>query len=119
MNSTVRPSLLCPLDITHARSARNQLTLWGYPTSDLYDYAGKLWNGLITDFYIPRWTLFLQQVTDSVQFNYSFPLLAFEDQIITYEENWVVQHKVYPTAPMGDTMQVATQLIAKWRSLLT
>ena len=52
-----------------------------------------------------------------MQFNYSFPLIAFEDQIITYEENWVMQHRVFPTAPTGSTLAVANQLIAKWRAL--
>ena len=56
-------------------------------------------------------------MSDSVQFNYSFPLIAFEDQIITYEENWVMQHRVFPTAPTGSTLAVANQLIAKWRAL--
>jgi len=42
-------------------NARLQITLWG-PEGDpqpLFDYCCREWNGLIRDYYLPRWTLFI------------------------------------------------------------
>ena len=35
-------------------NARNQVTLWG-PQGQILDYATKQWNGLVRDYYYPRW----------------------------------------------------------------
>lgn len=40
-------------------TARNQITLWG-PTGEINDYASKSWGGLVGDYYLPRWLVFLE-----------------------------------------------------------
>ncbi|KAF2788918.1 glycoside hydrolase family 89 protein [Melanomma pulvis-pyrius CBS 109.77] len=41
-----------------ALNALNQVTLWG-PTGEINDYASKSWGGLVGQYYLPRWTSFL------------------------------------------------------------
>ncbi len=38
------------------RDARGIITVWG---GDLTDYAGRQWNGLMRDYYLPRWQLLI------------------------------------------------------------
>jgi len=46
------------------RNARLQVTVWGGP--DLYDYASKLWSGLLRDFYVLRWERFFELLRGGV-----------------------------------------------------
>jgi alpha-N-acetylglucosaminidase len=39
-------------------NALNQITLWG-PTGEINDYASKSWGGLLGEYYLPRWSVFL------------------------------------------------------------
>lgn len=39
-------------------TARNQVTMWG-PDGEINDYASKSWGGLVGDYYLPRWLVFL------------------------------------------------------------
>ena len=42
-------------------NARRQITLWSSPEiTEFHDYANKQWNGLIRDYYIPRWKFFFE-----------------------------------------------------------
>jgi alpha-N-acetylglucosaminidase len=41
-----------------AYNAKNQITLWG-PNGEISDYASKNWAGLVKEYYLPRWKLFL------------------------------------------------------------
>jgi alpha-N-acetylglucosaminidase len=38
------------------KDARSIITVWG---GDLTDYAGRQWNGLMEDYYLPRWQLLI------------------------------------------------------------
>ncbi|KAF2442999.1 glycoside hydrolase family 89 protein [Karstenula rhodostoma CBS 690.94] len=40
-------------------NARNQITRWG-PHGEINDYASKSWGGLVGDYYLPRWLVFLE-----------------------------------------------------------
>ena len=52
-------------------NARNQITLWG-PDGEILDYATKQWNGIVKDYYLPRWTLFFNQLDISLRNNVTF-----------------------------------------------
>lgn len=44
-------------------NARNQITMWG-PDGEINDYASKSWGGLVGDYYLPRWLVFLQYLRE-------------------------------------------------------
>ena len=46
------------------KNARTQITYWGPddPSTDLHDYASKEWSGLLLDFYLPRWEMFVREL---------------------------------------------------------
>ena len=40
----------------YEKDARSIITIWG---GGLTDYAGRQWNGLMRDYYLPRWQMFI------------------------------------------------------------
>lgn len=47
------------------KSAKTQITYWGpdNPETDLHDYANKEWGGLMRNFYLPRWKMYITYLT--------------------------------------------------------
>lgn len=83
------------------RNARRQITTWGDRAcadgGKLHDYAHKEWNGLLRDFYLPRWDAFFADP---------------EGQIDWYrlEEPWVLRDNNYPCEPLEDCIPVAKEV---------
>ncbi|KAF9371301.1 hypothetical protein CPC16_003147, partial [Podila verticillata] len=48
-------------------NARDLVTWWGPEgAGELADYASKQWGGLLTSYYLPRWTLFIEELEEAV-----------------------------------------------------
>ena len=99
-------------------NARNQVTLWG-PQGQILDYATKQWNGLVRDYYYPRWKMFLDYLSLVLIDPYHYPNYNQTE----FENAFMVQigipftqsNKVYSDQPMGNPIQLALQIHAKWR----
>jgi alpha-N-acetylglucosaminidase len=87
-------------------NARVQITTWGNRTcaddGGLRDYAHKEWNGLLGDFYRPRWEAFFAQLRKQLDGVPSQPLDYY-----AMEEPWTLAHNPYTAAPEGDCVDVA------------
>lgn len=118
-------------------NARVQITTWGNRTcadkGGLRDYAHKEWQGLLKDFYYPRWSIYMkalaEQMTASTQIDYEalgggknanktsaelFQMaLPSGPQIDWYsiEEPWTLQHNAYSPKPEGNSVDVAKEVI--------
>jgi len=46
------------------KNARTLMTYWGPddPATDVHDYAYKEWSGLLEDYYLPRWEMFIEDL---------------------------------------------------------
>lgn len=83
-------------------NARNQITLWG-PTGQIVDYATKQWNGIVRDYYHPRWALFFRQLKNSLETNSTFNQSKFQNDVLQQVElPFTIDNKVYPTKPEGE-----------------
>lgn len=76
------------------KNARTQITIWGGP--DLYDYASKLWSGLISEFYLKRWELYFDELKKGKSNNVILP------EIIKWEEDWTDRNDPLPLPNTGD-----------------
>jgi len=92
-------------------NARNQITLWGPPDARLHDYARKCWAGLISSFYVPRWEMFFNRLTET--WGKKFDAAAFEQDIRAWEAEWT-RSTVSPPALKGDTVVIAQKLFQKY-----
>ena len=91
-------------------NARTILTRWSR-TMSLDDYARRLWQGLVGDYYCRRWTAFFDETIDRVgkglsvgddwYYNEFWPRLDKMSQEEMYSET------SYPSEPVGDSYEVA------------
>ncbi len=95
-------------------NARVQVTLWANREGarDLRDYAAKEWQGLLSDFYRPRWESFISRLEISLLTK--TPL----EEINHYDEElpFVYRKKQYPTKPSGDLGDAVVAALEKLRS---
>jgi alpha-N-acetylglucosaminidase len=92
------------------KNARTQITYWGPddPATDLHDYASKEWSGLLRDFYLPRWEMFIRNLSSRMS-----GALAKEINYFEFEKHWTEQHNQYPEAPTGDPLSTATTMLSR------
>ena len=65
--------------------ARNQITLLG-PKGQISDYASKSGGGLVSSYYVPRWTIFVDYLGSSSRASENATALA--DQLLEFELAW-------------------------------
>lgn len=112
-------------------NARTQITLWGDidgDTSQLFDYAWKEWNGLIKEYYYPRWQIFYDYVLGSLD-KHRLPRLPKHNDwlqrrhyrkypvgktIDRFEQSWIRDYKEYPTPQNADVVPQAKLLVEKY-----
>lgn len=94
-------------------NARNQITMWG-PHENILDYAGKEWAGLIRDYDLPRWKMFFELISESIQGNKVFNVSEYQAKRLLFEEDWDYNLKSYPTIPEGDSIEVANFILKKY-----
>ena len=86
------------------RNARMQLTTWGDRAcadgGKLHDYAYKEWNGLLRDFYLPRWQAFFEAEAREPGSGSTLDWYALE-------EPWTRRTDPYPSVPQGDPVDMA------------
>ena len=86
------------------RNARMQLTTWGDRAcadgGKLHDYAYKEWNGLLRDFYLPRWQAFFAAEAREPGSGATLDWYALE-------EPWTHRTDPYPAVPQGDPIDTA------------
>ncbi len=120
-------------------NARVQITTWGNrecaDAGGLRDYANKEWNGLLRDFYYPRWQTYFDALAAQMERN-SRPdfdalgggensaktateLFAMalpkgpEIDWYAIEEPWTLQHNPYTSEPEGDAIAISLAVLEK------
>ena len=119
-------------------NARVQITTWGNrycaDTGGLRDYAHKEWQGLLKDFYYPRWKAYFDalaaQMQSQTQVNESllgggenankttselFALALPQEVQLDYyvmEEPWTLQQNPYSAEPQGSPVAVSRKVMA-------
>lgn len=87
-------------------NARNQITLWG-PKGQILDYATKQWNGIVIDYYLARWNLFIRQLKISLDTNTSFNQSKFQQDVFNQVEYpFNEDNKIYPTVAAGMSVEL-------------
>jgi len=96
-------------------NARNQITLWG-PTGQISDYASKSWGGLVSSYYVSRWTMFVEYLVATPVSQYN--ATAFSARLLSFEEDWQLQTwgqrmgESYSTT--GELAEVLSSVVNAW-----
>ena len=79
--------------------SRRLITCWGWV--ELYDYASRVWAGLIRDYYLARWKAFFEGLRQGLPFS-----------LDVWEETWLsVPYKPSPVASVEDVALEARQML--------
>mgnify|MGYP004506565007 CR=1 FL=1 len=81
------------------KNARMLITYWGpeIPSTRIHDYANKEWNGLLEDYYLPRWEAFYSWLKKKMAGED-----AAEPDYFAIEKGWVYNRKAYPVSVNGE-----------------
>lgn len=111
-------------------NARVQITTWGNrycaDTGKLRDYAHKEWQGILKDFYYPRWKKYFSVLQDELDGklpvlpvgNSSWLKSCQDNPALTIdwyamEEPWTLDHTPYSAKPEGSVVDVAKEVFAE------
>ncbi|XP_055628471.1 alpha-N-acetylglucosaminidase [Toxorhynchites rutilus septentrionalis] len=98
-------------------NARNQITLWG-PQGQIVDYANKQWAGVVEDFFLPRWRMFLSEMEAALKDNRTLNETKVRSKIFRLIElAFSTDNKRYPVAAEGNALEIARELYRKWSAL--
>ena len=95
-------------------NARTIITLWGPSRSVLHEYSYRLWAGLISGFYLPRWRMWLTRVHAKLAEGWSDgDQAAFTREVQRWELNWTHHSDPgrYSSKPTGDPVQISRKLV--------
>ena len=85
-------------------NARVQITTWGNRSAaergGLREYAHKEWNGVLADFYYPRWKAYFEALAATLD---GKPMKDID--FYAMDEKWTLLHNVYPYEAQGDTVE--------------
>ncbi|KAI8602271.1 tim-barrel domain-containing protein [Dissophora ornata] len=120
--------------------ARNQITWWA-PEGQvgLSNYGSKEWAGIVSEFYYPRWEIFVNHLVEAVQSGVELDYDAYLAESLVAETKWQNERtclgagcdpkttlmseegndgrKWYPVEATEDTVSVAQELWARWNLL--
>jgi len=91
-------------------NAKAQVTVWG-GEGNLNDYASKAWQGLYRDFYLPRWSRFLDALRAAG--TGPFDEAAVVRDITAWEHAWVDADTVYRRQRPADPVAATRVLLAR------
>ncbi|MBP5418684.1 MAG: alpha-N-acetylglucosaminidase [Bacteroidales bacterium] len=109
-------------------NARVQITTWGNrycaDTGKLRDYAHKEWNGLLKDYYYPRWVKYWSVLQDEM--DGKLPVMptgnsstkpddnpAMNIDWYAMEEPWTLSHNIYAADSAGDPIEIAKRIFSQ------
>jgi alpha-N-acetylglucosaminidase len=91
-------------------NAKAQVTVWG-GEGNLNDYASKAWQGLYRDFYLPRWSRFLDALRAAGTGPFDEPAMVRD--IVAWEHAWVDRDTVYRRQRPADPVAATKTLLAR------
>lgn len=99
----------------YEKNSRQIITTWGAPGAGLTDYACREWNGLIADYYLPRWKEFVRRLALSMEGGLAFDVGDFRKWSIKHEGQWAATTgNGYILRPEGDSVQISRRILEKY-----
>ncbi|MBO4566675.1 MAG: alpha-N-acetylglucosaminidase C-terminal domain-containing protein [Bacteroidales bacterium] len=90
------------------------VTVWG-DTPYLGDYASRMWSGLISTYYAPRWEIFLEEALDCLRDGRPYEQQKVEELVGAFEKAIVeAAPTVSELAPSDDIRGLCNKLYIKW-----
>jgi alpha-N-acetylglucosaminidase len=92
-------------------NARRLITLWGGPDNPLFGYAQRQYGGLMRDYNLRCWKLYLDAAARSLRDGGKAPST---DIVREFTEKWIGEQKAFPAEAEGDPITVARMIWEKY-----
>jgi alpha-N-acetylglucosaminidase len=102
----------------YEQNARMLITTWGAKATTLNDYGNRTWAGLLKGYYSVRWKMFTDDLIRAVEENTAFDEKVFDEKVTSFEWNWTMQNELYNDKSVGDAIQIAKLVYAKYTGLI-
>ena len=107
-------------------NARSQITSWN-PTpkgarkipKGPIDYAGKQWQGLISDYYAKRATLVMERAIHDANSGVALNQTEVDRILAEHAFEWQTSTKKYPSAVTGDFIDLGQRMFEKYSAYFT
>ena len=99
----------------YEKNAKDLITLWGDAKSPLNEYACRQWSGLLSDFYKPRWEMFIAKASNAIIQNKKLDIATIQSELADWEWKWVNKRQDYPTKTVGNPVTLSVEMYAKYR----
>lgn len=83
----------------YEEDAKLLITLWGFK-GEISDYSCRIWSGLISSYYVPRWQMYFEN------------LAGAHYDISAWEKQWVRTPAVSEQQPFADPVEAARKILA-------
>lgn len=103
----------------YEENARTLLSTWGDKSQSLNDYANRTWAGLVKGYYTPRWHLFIDRVTEASLAGQQFDENQYYQEVTQFEIDWTKQNETYSPEPVGQSLEIASSLMNKYKGRIT
>ncbi len=93
-----------------------QVSLFGpAAATNLHDSSARLWSGLLTTFYMPRWQSWSAEVLQAMLSGVTFDEAQFLTNITQWETGWTQQVTAnLPTNATGDVYQLSRYIFSNY-----
>ncbi|WP_105619864.1 alpha-N-acetylglucosaminidase [Vallitalea okinawensis] len=98
-------------------NARMQITQW-WPDVSFHDYAHKHWSGLLKEFYLKRWKIFVNYLHESLTSNQEMDYPQYEQDVLQFENTWIESCEPIKESTHSDTISLSRKLYSKYKSIL-
>jgi alpha-N-acetylglucosaminidase len=104
--------------IYYERNARALITIWG-GNGELLDYANRQWNGLMGDYYLPRWRMLIDATLAELKEGKIIDRVALERKWREHEKQFAdASAGNYTLQPSGDSFVFSRALFKKYSPML-
>ena len=77
-----------------------------------------MWSGLTRDYYLPRASIYIKYLKQSLHENKPFAFQEWRRDWIAITNEWQSASNLYPTTATGDALEIATTLYEKYADLI-
>lgn len=101
----------------YEKNARTLITMWGY-NDRLVDYANRQWNGLMADYYLPRWQLLIDATLEELKTGTPTDPEVLKKQYREHDLQFAsTSGGKYPEKVTGDVFSTSRMLFEKYAGL--
>ena len=98
--------------------AKTVITLLGTSGSASQEYADRIWQGMLSGYYLPRWSQWFDFVETTLVANKTYDEAPFTAALRVWQENWILSDTRYRTEPRGNAVDISAALFTKYSHLL-